>query len=68
MPRADQPGCERREGRPLQAPAAGLGLHRYRMLSPLFCEKTQLELEAHAAQDVARAVADRDRVMRAVVE
>ena len=49
-----------------RAPAAGSG--RDRMLSPLFCEKTQLELEAHAAQDVAGAVADRDRVMRAVVE
>jgi hypothetical protein len=40
----------------------------YAMLSSLFCGKTQLELEAHAAQDVAGAVADRDGVVRAVVE
>ena len=40
----------------------------YRMLSPLFRRKTQLQLEAHAAQDVAGAVADRDRVVHAVVE
>jgi hypothetical protein len=40
----------------------------YGIVSPLFGGETQLELEAHAAQDVARAVADRDRVVRAVVE
>src|SRR5208282_3832440 len=51
-----------------RAPSVGLGLHRYRMLSPLFCGKTQLQLEAHAAQNVARAVPDRDRVVRAVVK
>ena len=35
---------------------------------PLFRGKTQLQLEAHAAQDVARAVANRDRVVRAIIE
>jgi hypothetical protein len=43
-------------------------LHCYWMLAPLFRGKTQLQLEAHAAQDVARAVANRDRVMRAIIE
>jgi hypothetical protein len=34
----------------------------------LFRGKTQHQLEAHTAQHVARAVADRDRVVRTVVE
>jgi hypothetical protein len=54
--------------RPLQGPADGSGLHCYWMLVPLFRGKTQLQLEAHAAKDVARAVADRDRMVRAIIE
>ena len=38
------------------------------VLGPLFRGKAQLQLEAHATQHIARAVADRDRVVRALVE
>ena len=52
----------------LWAPAAGLGFSSLFDAGPLFRGKPQLQLEADAAQHVARAVADLDRVVRAIVE